>query len=370
MPGRYDRQLGLAGLGEPGQARLRTASCLVVGAGGLGSPVLLYLAGAGLGRLGILDDDLVEESNLHRQVVHGTPAVGRGKAESAAARVRELNPDVDAVPLAERLDAGSATRLLAGWDLVVDGSDNFPTRYATNAAAVAAGLPLVWGAVQELGGQVGVVVPGEGPCYRCLFPEPPPPGAVPSCAEAGVLGSVPGTLGAVMATEALKLLTGLGRPVEGVLVHDATDQSWGRVPLRRRPECAACGDGAATAGSGVPAGADEAVGPAGIAVAELPADCLLVDVRETDELAGGTLPGAVHLPLSALRAGSPVPEQLRAAAPRPVVAYCASGVRSAEALLLLRRAGLAGAGHLTGGVRAWRRAGRPLVPWQAGTGRP
>ncbi|WP_194288720.1 HesA/MoeB/ThiF family protein, partial [Ornithinicoccus halotolerans] len=250
MPGRYDRQLGLAGLGEPGQARLRAASCLVVGAGGLGSPVLLYLAGAGLGRLGIVDDDLVEESNLHRQVVHGTSALGQGKAESAAARVRELNPDVEAVPLAERLDPGSAAGLLAGWDLVVDGSDNFPTRYATNAAAVAAGVPLVWGAVQELGGQVGVVVPGDGPCYRCLFPDPPPPGTVPSCAEAGVLGSVPGTLGAVMATEALKLLTGLGRPVAGVLVHDAADQSWGRVPLRRRPDCPACGDSAAAAGSG------------------------------------------------------------------------------------------------------------------------
>lgn len=365
MPGRYDRQLGLAGLGEAGQQRLRASSCLVVGAGGLGSPVLLYLAGAGVGRLGILDDDLVEESNLHRQVVHGSSAVGRPKADSAAARVRELNPDVEAVPLSERLDRSAAAALLSGWDLVVDGSDNFPTRYATNAAAVAAGTPLVWGAVQELGGQVGLVRPGAGPCYRCLFPDPPPPGAVPSCAEAGVLGSVPGTLGAVMATEALKLLTGLGRPLEGVLVHDAADQSWGRLPLRRRPDCPDCG-AAAGAGRGRGAWEDsDPAAPAGIAVAELDPGSLLVDVREPEELTEGTLPGAVHVPLSVLRQQRAVPRAVSAAR-GPVVAYCASGVRSAEALLLLREAGLEEADHLAGGVRAWRRAGRALVPWQPG----
>jgi adenylyltransferase/sulfurtransferase len=350
---RYVRQMSLPGFGDRGQARLRASSCLVVGAGGLGSPALLYLAGAGIGRLGIVDGDVVDISNLHRQVVHGTASTGAAKVESAASRVRDLNPDVAVETYDERLDPERAGTLVAEFDVVLDGSDNFPTRYAVNLAAVRAGRPLVWGAVQGTGGQVGVVLPGVGPCYRCTFPSPPPPGAVPSCAEAGVLGSVPGTLGAVMSTEALKILVGLGTSVaQHLLLHDALTQQWDRLPVRRDPSCPVCGSGdRSRARDGL--GGSEQVSAADLDLGRV----TLIDVREPQEWRAGHIPGARCLPLADLRAG------LQGGLPvdRPVVAYCASGVRSAEAVILLERAGVPRPRSLSGGLHAWRRSGLEIA---------
>jgi len=241
---RYSRQLVLPQWSEAAQVALREASVLVVGAGALGSPVALYLAGAGVGRLGIVDSDAVELSNLHRQLLHFTPDVGVAKAHSAAAKVGFLNPDVLVEPYQVRLDEGNAAALVEGHDLVVDCSDSFATRYAVNAACCAAGVPLVEGGVLGLAGIVMAVRPGESACYRCAFPEPPPPGAAPTCAQAGILGPAAGVVGSLQALEAIKLLAGLPDALlDAFLQVDLTDLSFLRVAVRRRPSCAACGGG-------------------------------------------------------------------------------------------------------------------------------
>jgi molybdopterin/thiamine biosynthesis adenylyltransferase len=239
---RYSRQLVMPEWSEAAQLALRGASVVVVGAGALGSPVATYLAGAGVGRIGLLDDDDVERSNLARQFLHFTPDLGVPKAESAAAKLRFLNPDVVIEPYRVRLDAANAEGLLAGHDLVVDCSDSFATRYAVNAACCAAGVALVEGGVVGTSGLVMAIRPGESACYRCAFPEPPPPGSVPSCAEAGVLGPAAGVIGSLQALEALKLLTGVGRPLTGAFLQaDLADLEFLRVSVRRRDDCPDCG---------------------------------------------------------------------------------------------------------------------------------
>lgn len=241
---RYARHIILPGVGADGQERLRAASVLVLGAGGLGSPAATYLAAAGVGRLGIVDDDRVEESNLQRQILHATPDVGRRKVESAAERLRALNPEIEVVPYDVRLDASNAFEVLGPWDVVVDGTDNFPTRYLANDATQLLGRPLVHGSVQRFDGQVTVFLPGrEAPCYRCLFPVPPAPGTVPSCAEGGVLGVLPGIVGAIQATEAVKLVLGIGDALVGrLLAFDALRMTFSEVRFARDPACPVCGD--------------------------------------------------------------------------------------------------------------------------------
>jgi sulfur-carrier protein adenylyltransferase/sulfurtransferase len=241
---RYSRHLLIPEVGEPGQLKLLDSKVLLVGAGGLGSPASLYLAAAGVGRLGIVDADEVDASNLQRQIIHSTGTLGRPKVESAKATIEALNPDVEVVPYQERLTSENIDRILAdGWELIVDGADNFPTRYLVNDASVFHGIPVVHGSIYRFEGQVTVFKPGEGPCYRCLFPTPPPPELAPSCAEGGVLGVLPGIVGSLQANEALKLAMGIGDPLIGrLLLFDALEPSFTEVALRRDPACPVCGE--------------------------------------------------------------------------------------------------------------------------------
>lgn len=360
---RYARHLTVPGIGMVGQRRLKAARVLVVGAGGLGSPALLYLAAAGVGTIGVVDDDVVEESNLHRQVVHGDADVGRAKVDSAADALARTNPLVTVVRHHERLSADNAAALVAGYDLVLDGADNFPTRYVVNDACTAVGLLWVWGAVLRFDGHVAVFDGARGPTYRDLFPTPPAPGEVPSCAQAGVLGGVCAQVGSVMATEAVKLITGAGEPLLGrVLVIDALAGSWRTLGVRADP--------ARPRGTGTEAGTDEGAAGAseaagrGRADEPVPAvdaaelerrlddphdDLVLVDVREPHEHAEMAVPGARLVPLEQVLAdGLPgVPPAT------PVVLHCASGVRSARAVASLRERGYTDVAHLDGGIAAW-----------------
>ncbi|WP_432564149.1 molybdopterin-synthase adenylyltransferase MoeB [Kineococcus sp. SYSU DK003] len=343
---RYSRHLLLPEIGELGQRRLLAARVLVVGAGGLGSPALLYLAAAGIGTIGVVDDDVVEESNLQRQVLHGTADVGRAKVDSAADALARLDPAITVVRHHERLSRDNAEQLVAGYDLVLDGSDTFETRYLVNDACVAAGRPWVWGAVLRFDGHVSVFDPA-GPTYRDLFPTPPPPGSVPSCGEAGVLGGVCAAVASVAVTEAVKLLTGAGKPLLGrVLVHDALAMTWRELPLRPDPRRAVAQLPTVTA-------------------AELlahPGRPLVVDVREPDEHAGAAIPGSLLIPLAQVLAD---PSRLPAG---PVVLHCARGGRSAQALQAVLGTGRTDVVHLEGGLLAWTRAGGPVVA--AGDGPP
>lgn len=366
---RYSRHLLLPEVGVLGQRRLKAARVLVVGAGGLGSPALLYLAAAGVGTLGVVDDDVVEESNLQRQVLHGTADVGRPKVDSAADAVARANPLVRVVRHRERLTAGNAEELVAGYDLVLDGSDNFATRYLVADACELAGTPWVWGAVLRFEGHVSTFWPGHGPTYRDLFPTPPAPGTVPSCGEAGVLGGVVAQVGSVMVTEAVKLVTGSGWPLVGrVVVVDALAGTWRTLGLQadptRPPVTRVADDAAPACGVG-------GVGEGGEAAEPLPAlgpqelaellrareaggeDLLLVDVREPAEHAAHAIPGAVLVPLGDVLAGS-LDDQPR---DRPVVLHCAAGSRSARALVALRDRGHTRVSHLEGGITAWTAAG-------------
>ncbi|WP_225754657.1 ThiF family adenylyltransferase [Actinotalea sp. Marseille-Q4924] len=360
---RWSRHLLLPQLGESAQRRLRNARVCVVGAGGLGAPVLLYLAAAGVGRLGVVDDDVVEASNLQRQVLHGVADVGRPKVDSAADAVRALDPDVEVVTHRLRLEAGTVD-LLADYDLVVDGTDNFPTRYLVNDACVRLGVPEVWGSVFRFDAQVAVFW-GSPPAgsgvtpvqLRDLFPSPPPPGSVPSCAEGGVLGAMCGQVGSVMATEAVKLLTGVGRPLLGrVLVMDALAARWTEVPL-----VAAARPPGTPAHAGAPPerAAPEPVVP--VVTARELADRLtarddggpglqLVDVRQPGERAIVAIPGADAVPLAGILDGSGRGLVRRDV---PVVLHCRSGVRSEQAARALLAAGWSDVAHLEGGVLAW-----------------
>ncbi|MGD8494729.1 MAG: molybdopterin-synthase adenylyltransferase MoeB [Gemmatimonadales bacterium] len=379
---RYHRQLILPGLGAAGQERLKAASALVVGAGGLGSPAALYLAAAGVGRIGLVDGDRVELSNLHRQILHDTNDVGASKTTSGRARLEALNPDVEIVEVPERLTSENARAVLEGWDVVLDGSDNFPTRYLVNDVCVLLGIPLVYGAIFRFDGQASVFGAPDGPCYRCLFRDPPPAGLVPSCAEAGVLGALPGIVGSIQATEAIKLITGLGEPLVGrLLLIDALGQEYRTVEVRRDPACPACGD-APTITEPIDYEAFCGVDEEGSAF-DVPDDFhlpvplpevdarelremidagwagVLVDVREVEEHEVSNLDdlGAVAIPMDELEArlGDLDPE-------RDSVWFCRTGRRSAEVVEFLHSRGFDRALNLAGGINGWARDVDPDLP--------
>jgi adenylyltransferase/sulfurtransferase len=367
---RYGRHLVLPDVGVEGQLRLRASRVLVVGAGGLGSPLALYLAAAGVGTLGLVDFDVVDLGNLQRQVLYDSDDVGRSKLDVARERLARLNPHVRVVAHACRLDAGNALEILHDYDVVVDGSDNFPTRYLVNDACVLSGKPDVYGSVYRFEGQVAVFWAGHGPCYRCLYPQPPPPGAVPGCAEGGVLGVLPGVVGTLQATEAIKLLLGRGESLCGrLLLFDALAMRFRELQLRRDAACPICGDRPsirrlqqAAEACPSPPRADAAFD---IRVAELAGRLrpdgegppALLDVRTPEEWAICRLPGARLIPLGELerRLG----ELDRA---RETVVYCHLGGRSAAAVELLRRQGFALVRNLAGGIDAWAREVDPAMP--------
>lgn len=360
---RYSRHLIIPDVAMAGQKRLKNAKVLVVGAGGLGSPALMYLAAAGVGTLGIVDFDVVDESNLQRQVIHGQSDVGRSKAQSARDGVLEINPYVDVRLHEERLDSSNAMEIFADYDLIVDGTDNFATRYLVNDACVLLGKPYVWGSIYRFDGQASVFWAEHGPCYRCLYPEPPPPGMVPSCAEGGVLGVLCASIGSIQVTEALKVLTGVGDPLVGrLMIYDALEMSYREVSVRKDPECPVCGknptvteliDYEAFCGAVSDEAARAAAGST-ITAGELKSmmdsgeDFLLIDVREPAEYEIVNIPGAVLIPKGELPARlAELPHH------KPIVLHCKTGVRSAEALALLKGAGFTDARHVQGGVTAW-----------------
>lgn len=361
---RYSRHLTLPEVGVEGQTRLRAARVLLVGAGGLGSPAALYLAAAGVGTIGLVEFDRVDATNLQRQVLHGTSWIGRPKLESAVARLRDLNPDVTVEPIAERLTSANAREILARYELTLDGSDNFPTRYLVNDASVLLGRPYVYGSILRFDGQVSVFGATGGPCYRCLFAEPPPPDLVPSCAEAGVLGVLPGVIGTLMATEAIKLILGIGEPLVGrLLLYDALRTRFRELQVHRDPDCAVCGDVPTVrelvdyeAFCGVTSGG---AGEVEMSVAELArrraegSAPQVIDVREPWEWAIARIEGSRLLPLDDLarRLGELDPR-------REVVAVCHHGVRSLAAQQLLRGAGFT-SWSLEGGIDAWAREIEP-----------
>jgi adenylyltransferase/sulfurtransferase len=375
---RYSRHLIIPDVGMAGQKRLKNARVLVIGAGGLGSPALMYLAAAGVGTLGVIDFDIVDESNLQRQIIHGQSDVNRPKAESAKESVAEINPFVNVIAHNERLDNDNVLEIFGQYDLIVDGTDNFATRYMVNDAAVLLGKPYVWGSIYRFDGQASVFWAENGPCYRCLYPEPPPPGMVPSCAEGGVLGVLCASVGSIQVTEAIKLLTGTGEPLLGrLMVYDALEMSYRTVRVRKDPECAICGKNAtitelidyeAFCGAISEEAADAAVDST-ITVKVLDEwlrereagerDFMLVDVREPNEYEINRIPGAVLIPKGEFLTGAAL-EQLPS--DKQVVLHCKSGGRSAEALAVLKGAGFSDAVHVGGGVSAWVREIDPSQP--------
>ena len=358
---RYSRQLTLSELGVAGQERLRSANVLIVGAGGLGSPVALYLAAAGVGHIGILDDDTVELSNLHRQILHATVDVARAKAASARDAIARLNPEVRVTPHVLRLDRHNATGIIAGYDLVVDGSDNYETRYAVNDACAHLGKPWVYGSVERFSGQVSLFGAPDGPCYRCVYPEAPAPGSTASCEEIGVLGAIPGVIGSLQAVEALKWLAGIGHPLVGRLLQFDFKTGQSRsVAIERREGCAVCGSSRGLDPPPVRAAATGSrpdLEPAELAVLlQQPDAPALLDVREPWEWSVARIPAATLLPLDELRAGVKALDRAR-----PLVVYCHHGSRSGAAAEWLRAEGFQ-ARNLVGGIDRWSRDVDPQVP--------
>jgi len=371
---RYSRHVIIPELGTLGQRRLANARVLCIGAGGLGSPVLIYLAAAGVGTLGIVDFDTVDESNLQRQIIHGQADIGRPKAQSAAETLASINPLLTVVCHEQRLAADNARTLFAGYDLIVDGTDNFATRYLVNDAAVLLGKPYVWGSIYRFDGQVSVFWADYGPCYRCLYPEPPPQGMVPSCAEGGVLGVLAGTIGSLQATEAIKVIAGIGQPLVGrLLTYDATVTRVRTLAIRKDPQCAVCGtsptvrdlvDYEAFCGT-LSEEAAAAARDRTISVADLTGilasgePVALIDVREPAEHEIVAIPGSINIPKSAFFVGDAVrtlPQDRR------IILYCKGGGRSAEVLAVLARNGIDSAVHVGGGVLAWVRQVEPHKP--------
>jgi sulfur-carrier protein adenylyltransferase/sulfurtransferase len=376
---RYSRHLIIPDVGMTGQKRLKNARVLCVGAGGLGSPSLMYLAAAGVGTLGIVEFDVVDESNLQRQIIHGHSDIGRPKAESARDSVKEINPYVDVILHEERLDSSNVMELFSQYDLIVDGTDNFATRYLVNDACVLLGKPYVWGSIYRFDGQASVFWAEHGPCYRCLYPEPPPPGMVPSCAEGGVLGVLCGSIGSIQVTEAIKLLTGIGDPLVGRLkVYDALEMEYREVRIRKDPNCAVCSPNATVtelidydAFCGVISdAAAEAARDSTISVHDLKQmlderkrgerDFVLIDVREPVEWEIVSIDGAVLMPKGEFLDGSAL-EKLPH--DKQIVLHCKVGGRSAEVLAVLHGAGFSDAVHVGGGINAWSLQVDPSAPY-------
>jgi len=370
---RYHRHLMLPEVGEPGQRRLKGARVLLIGAGGLGAPAALYLAAAGIGHLGIVDADAVELSNLQRQVIHDTQAVARAKVDSAAARVHALNPHVDVATYHTRLTSSNAMELLAGYDVIIDGSDNFATRYLVNDACVLLGKPNVSGSVLRFEGQASVFSAGDGPCYRCLFREPPPPALVQNCVDSGVLGVVPGLIGVIQAAEAIKLITGIGETLVGrLLLVDTLRMRFRNIDLQKDPECVACGRREITSlidyeafcgvdereGEPSDAGVADEMTPAALAARLEQGDVpVLLDVREPYEWAIARLPDARLVPLNTL------PDVLDTLdRSEEIVVYCHHGMRSAAAVDWLREQGFDRARNLVGGIDRWTCDVDPSMP--------
>ncbi|WP_395109970.1 adenylyltransferase/sulfurtransferase MoeZ [Actinomadura sp. SCN-SB] len=372
---RYSRHLIIPDVGMAGQKRLKNSKVLVVGAGGLGSPALMYLAAAGVGTLGIIDFDVVDESNLQRQVIHRQSSLGKPKVESAAATVREINPLIDVIEHNTALDRDNIMDIFSGYDLILDGTDNFATRYMVNDAAVLLGKPYVWGSIYRFDGQASVFWAEHGPCYRCLYPEPPPPGMVPSCAEGGVLGVLCASIGSIQVNEAIKLLAGIGEPLVGrLMIYDALEMTYRQVTVRKDPECPLCGknptqtelleDYEAFCGA-VSDEAAEAVKDSTISATDLKAmqdrgdDIFLVDVREPNEYEIVSIPGATLIPKGEFLDGSALE---RLPQDKKIVLHCKSGARSAEALAVVKNAGFSDAVHVGGGVLAWVKQVDPSLP--------
>ena len=371
---RYSRHLIIPDVGKTGQRRLKNAKVLCVGAGGLGSPALMYLAAAGVGTLGIVDFDVVDESNLQRQVIHGTSDVGKSKARSAQETIAEINPLANVVLHEERLDSDNAMRIFADYDLIVDGTDNFATRYLVNDACVLLGKPYVWGSIYRFDGQASVFWTEHGPCYRCLYPEPPPPGMVPSCAEGGVLGVLCATVGSVQVNEAIKVITGIGEPLVGrLMIYDALDMAFRQVNVRKDPECPVCGKNPTITGlidyeefcGTVSQDAQQAAAGSTITARDLKEmldrddNIFLVDVREPNEYEIVSIPGATLIPKGEFLSGAALE---RLPQDKRIVLHCKSGQRSAEALAVVKDAGFADAVHVGGGVLAWINQVDPSLP--------
>jgi molybdopterin/thiamine biosynthesis adenylyltransferase/rhodanese-related sulfurtransferase len=384
---RYSRHLIIPEIGVDGQRRLKNARVLVIGAGGLGSPALLYLAAAGVGTLGIVDDDVVDLSNLQRQVIHAVADVGRSKLESARDSILAMNPHVNVALHPVRLDASNALEIFSGYDIILDGADNFATRYLVNDAAALQGKPYVWGSILRFDGQVSVFWDKHGPSYRDLYPEPPAAGSVPSCAEGGVFGMLCASIGAMMVTEAVKLITGVGRTLLGrLMIFDALASTWREIRISKDPEAAPvtelvdyeifCGLPPAVSGTAVSGTAATAAtgGPSAGASDEITAVELagrlaardggtdsfeLIDVREPGEFAIVSIPGARLVPLAGIQTGTAL-----ATLPRdvPLVLHCKSGARSAQALASLKAAGFDDVVHLRGGILSWVRDVEPEKP--------
>ena len=370
--GRYSRHLIIPDVGMDGQKRLKNAKVLVIGAGGLGSPALLYLAAAGVGTLGIVDFDVVDESNLQRQVIHGQSDIDKPKAVSAKESIQEINPYVEVRLHQVRLEADNVLEIFGQYDLIVDGTDNFATRYLVNDAAVLLGKPYVWGSIYRFEGQASVfweaAPDGRGLNYRDLYPQAPPPGMVPSCAEGGVLGILCASIGSIMGTEAIKLIMGIGEPLLGrLMVYDALDMTYRTIKLRKDPEaepvtglidyeafCGVVSEAAQSAAAGATITAPELK-----ALMDSGREFSLIDVREPVEWDIVRIPGATLIPKDRILSGEALAELPH---DRPIVLHCKSGVRSAEALAAVKKAGFADATHLQGGLLAWARQVDPSLP--------
>lgn len=376
---RYSRHLIMPEVGVEGQKKLKAAKILLIGTGGLGSPTSIYLAAAGIGTIGLVDYDIVDYTNLHRQIIHGTKDVGRAKIASASETLADINPHVKLIKYETPLTSENALEIIENFDIVVDGTDNFPTRYLVNDACVMLGKLNVYGSIFRFEGQVSVFGHEEGPCYRCLFPEPPPPGLVPSCAEGGVLGILPGTIGTLQATEAIKLVLGIGKPLIGrLMLYDALDMTFDTVRIRKNPACPVCGQNPTVTElidyeqfCGMPAHdhsnfvGDEA------SVKQIPSigvkglkerldkgeNLFILDVREAHERQISTISDTAHIPKGdVLNHLEEIPQDV------PVIVYCRTGVRSADVVVWLQEKGFRNVTNLVGGVNAWAREIDPALP--------
>lgn len=369
---RYSRHLIMPNVGMAGQGRLKAAKVLLVGTGGLGSPLAMYLAAAGVGTIGLVDYDVVDESNLHRQVIHGTSDIGRRKTESARDTISDINPFVDVIVHETLLRSDNALEIIAPYDLVIDGTDNFPTRYLVNDACVLLGKPNVYGSIFRFDGQLAVFYASEGPCYRCMFPEPPPPGMVPSCAEGGVFGVICATIGAGQATEGIKLLTGIGEPLIGRMqIYDALESRWQTIKINKDPECPVCGKhptvtelidyeefcGVPSHDRAVDAYDDAALQITPREFAEIRDGVRVIDVREPHEYEISRIPGAELIPLGELSGRM---HELDSS--EEIVLHCKSGARSMQALYQLRDAGFRKLRNLQGGINAYAKQVDDSIP--------